>query len=91
MGKTEPYQACFDNPARLDEAMNRMLRTFIDRRVPGYHEGMSIQNYVLHDRGQPLAQAQSAGLLSPLRAEVNRVVLDRLRKAAGLNEQGWSD
>lgn len=90
MPLSEPFQVQFPDPALLDLAMNQVLARFLAEGRKGCRLGMTVRHYVLYEEGRALPQSESAALMSPLRAEVNRLCLERLRKAAGLDEEGFS-
>jgi hypothetical protein len=90
MPSSESLQVQFADPALLDRAMNQALARFVADGRKGYRLGMKIRDYVLYDEERALPQSESAALLSLLRAEVNRIFLERLRKAAGLDAEGFS-
>lgn len=85
------FRSDFKNPADLDSEMNGVLEIFIQEGRKGYREGMLIKNYVLFESGSRMPQYESAALLSQLRKVVDQRQLLKLRKCAGLNEDGFSE
>lgn len=86
-----PFRASFTDAAKLDRAMNAVLGSFIHEQRRGYRKGMTVKAYTLYEGEYPLAQNMSAGLLSEIRKVVDLQQLLKLRRSAGLDEEGFSD
>ena len=85
------FRSVFKDPKALDKEMNAVLNAFVQEGRRGYRKEMTVQDYVLFDAGVRIPQHESAGLLSQLRKVVDQRQLIRLRKCAGLDDDGFSE